>query len=202
MSEYLIHERVQSLGKGAYQRLASGGRWNHSRQADWVGTFGARAASWFFPDVLWRVTPRSANRFGVPQAAGKRTLYLTIDDGPTADGTLPLLEVLDRFGVRTTMFLVGRNARQNPGLVREIVAAGHSIGNHTETHLDAWTSVYAKELADQVVKRNAHLRDPLTVAAVRIEGKDGNGTLQSGQGFQLADWPVVENQFKARSNVD
>src|SRR5437868_3008953 len=40
----------------------------------------------------------------------------------------------------------------------------------------AWTASYAKELASRFMQRNAHLTDGLAVAAIRIEGKDGNGT--------------------------
>lgn len=61
-------------------------------------------------------------------------LALTYDDGPNDPHTLRLLEVLERHGVRATFFLIGRYARQRPEIVREIVQAGHVVGNHTFTH--------------------------------------------------------------------
>jgi peptidoglycan/xylan/chitin deacetylase (PgdA/CDA1 family) len=67
-------------------------------------------------------------------ARGEKRLALTYDDGPNDPHTLRLLEVLDRHGVRTTFFLIGRFVRQRPDIVREIVKAGHVVGNHTFTH--------------------------------------------------------------------
>ena len=61
-------------------------------------------------------------------------LALTFDDGPNPTATPRLLEVLARNGVRATFFLIGDFVRQQPGLTREIAAAGHTIGNHTMTH--------------------------------------------------------------------
>ena len=59
---------------------------------------------------------------------------LTFDDGPNDRCTLKLLEVLARYNARATFFMVGRHVRARPDLVRAVAAAGHLIGNHTETH--------------------------------------------------------------------
>ena len=67
-------------------------------------------------------------------ARGTRQLALTYDDGPNDPHTLRLLEVLARHNVRATFFLIGRFVQQRPDIVREIVKAGHVIGNHTFTH--------------------------------------------------------------------
>jgi peptidoglycan/xylan/chitin deacetylase (PgdA/CDA1 family) len=65
---------------------------------------------------------------------GSRQIALTFDDGPNDLHTLRLLEVLARHGVHATFFLIGRYVRQRPEIVREIVKAGHVVGNHTFTH--------------------------------------------------------------------
>jgi peptidoglycan/xylan/chitin deacetylase (PgdA/CDA1 family) len=67
-------------------------------------------------------------------ARGTRQLALTYDDGPNDQHTLRLLEVLARHNVRATFFLIGRYVQQRPDIVREVVRAGHVIGNHTFTH--------------------------------------------------------------------
>lgn len=74
--------------------------------------------------------------FGPTLIAGEDPdeLALTYDDGPNDRSTPELLEVLDRFHVRATFFMVGRFVRQRPDLVRAVQAAGHLIGNHTMTH--------------------------------------------------------------------
>jgi peptidoglycan/xylan/chitin deacetylase (PgdA/CDA1 family) len=65
---------------------------------------------------------------------GSKQLALTYDDGPNDPHTLRLLEVLAKHGVRATFFLIGRYVQQRPDIVRELVKAGHVVGNHTFTH--------------------------------------------------------------------
>ena len=67
-------------------------------------------------------------------ARGTKQLALTYDDGPNDPHTLRLLEVLARHNVHATFFLIGRYVRQRPDIVRQVVAAGHIVGNHTFTH--------------------------------------------------------------------
>ena len=67
-------------------------------------------------------------------ARGTKQLALTYDDGPNDPHTLRLLETLARHDVHATFFLIGRYVRQRPDLAREIVRAGHIVGNHTFTH--------------------------------------------------------------------
>jgi peptidoglycan/xylan/chitin deacetylase (PgdA/CDA1 family) len=62
-------------------------------------------------------------------SAGK-TVYLTFDDGPSIY-TKEILDILDRYGVKATFFVV--NGKQNH-LMKEIVNRGHQIGLHTYTH--------------------------------------------------------------------
>ncbi|MBZ5597542.1 MAG: polysaccharide deacetylase family protein [Acidobacteriia bacterium] len=65
---------------------------------------------------------------------GSRQLALTYDDGPNDPHTLRLLEVLAKHDVRATFFLIGRYVQQRPDIVRELVKAGHVVGNHTFSH--------------------------------------------------------------------
>jgi len=65
---------------------------------------------------------------------GTRQLALTYDDGPNDPHTLRLLEVLAKHNVSATFFLIGRYVEQRPNIAREIVTAGHVVGNHTFTH--------------------------------------------------------------------
>jgi peptidoglycan-N-acetylglucosamine deacetylase len=65
---------------------------------------------------------------------GTRKLALTYDDGPNDPHTLRLLEVLASHDVHATFFLIGRFVRQRPDIVREVIKAGHVVGNHTFTH--------------------------------------------------------------------
>jgi peptidoglycan-N-acetylglucosamine deacetylase len=67
-------------------------------------------------------------------ARGSKQLALTYDDGPNDPHTQRLLDVLARHNVRATFFMIGRYVRQRPDIVRELVRAGHEVGNHTFTH--------------------------------------------------------------------
>ena len=63
-----------------------------------------------------------------------RKLAITFDDGPNPAITPRLLDLLDRYNAKATFFLIGRYVRECPELVRETVARGHLVGNHTELH--------------------------------------------------------------------
>ena len=88
---------------------------------------------------LWGVLAPGSRLYGpvlrhLPE--GETGVWLTIDDGPS-DDTRPLLDLLDTHAARATFFLVGERAAARPDLVREIVARGHDIGNHTQRHPQA-----------------------------------------------------------------
>jgi peptidoglycan/xylan/chitin deacetylase (PgdA/CDA1 family) len=60
-------------------------------------------------------------------------IALTFDDGPS-ESTAQLLEILARHRAPASFFQCGTNVRRLPGVAREVAAAGHEIGNHTDTH--------------------------------------------------------------------
>jgi peptidoglycan/xylan/chitin deacetylase (PgdA/CDA1 family) len=59
---------------------------------------------------------------------------LTFDDGPDPEFTPRVLDLLAAAGVTATFNMVGANVGRHPDLAREVVAAGHEVGNHTLTH--------------------------------------------------------------------
>jgi peptidoglycan-N-acetylglucosamine deacetylase len=69
---------------------------------------------------------------GLPK--GTRRLALTYDDGPNDPYTSQLLDVLAKHGAKATFFLIGQFVKQRPDIVRRVVEAGHSVGNHTWNH--------------------------------------------------------------------
>jgi peptidoglycan-N-acetylglucosamine deacetylase len=70
----------------------------------------------------------------------RREVWLTIDDGPDPASTPTVLRLLREHGARATFFVVGVQVARHPELARQIVAEGHTIGNHTQTHpaADFW----------------------------------------------------------------
>lgn len=69
-----------------------------------------------------------------PLDTSKKVAYLTFDDGPTKKITPRILKTLDDYNVKATFFLLGKNAKRYPELVKEEKTKGHSIGNHTYCH--------------------------------------------------------------------
>ena len=61
-------------------------------------------------------------------------VYLTFDDGPHPVATPTVLNILHRFNIKATFFFLGKNILQYPDIVRDVAAAGHSIGNHGFSH--------------------------------------------------------------------
>lgn len=68
-----------------------------------------------------------------PRNPSGRTAYLTFDDGPSSL-TAPLLDLLDKYRVKATFFVVGTNDRDETAHLQEIVRRGHAIGVHSYTH--------------------------------------------------------------------
>ena len=67
-------------------------------------------------------------------AGGEHEVAITFDDGPDAEWTPKILDILRKRGVKAAFFLVGKNCEDYPGLVERILAEGHEIGNHTYSH--------------------------------------------------------------------
>ena len=67
-------------------------------------------------------------------AGGEHDVALTFDDGPDPKWTPMVLDILKKYNVKATFFLVGSQAEQYPDIVKRIVAEGHLVGNHTYTH--------------------------------------------------------------------
>ncbi len=93
-------------------------------------------------------------------ARGSRQIALTYDDGPNDPHTLRLLEVLAKHNVSATFFLIGRYIQQRPDIVREIVRAGHVVGNHTFTH-PLLTFGTETEIKNQLSECRAALQDAI-----------------------------------------
>ncbi len=135
----------------------------------WRWVFIGIASSLLALVGLWRLSNnRRFQLFGNLVASvpcDQNLVALTLDDGPTAEGTQPLLDLLARHDVRATFFLVGRDMRLHPELARQIVAAGHEVGNHSYTHqrmLLRSPSFLRRELDDtDAAIRDAGFRGPI-----------------------------------------
>ncbi|HTW58924.1 MAG TPA: polysaccharide deacetylase family protein [Terriglobales bacterium] len=89
---------------------------------------------------------------------GTKRLALTYDDGPNDPHTLRLLDVLARHDVHVTFFLIGRYVQERPDIAREIIKAGHVVGNHTFTH-PLLTFKSTAEIRQELSSCRAQLQD-------------------------------------------
>lgn len=70
---------------------------------------------------------------------GPTWIALTIDDGPNPVYTPQILRLLEKYQVIATFSMIGIEVQAYPAVAREVAAAGHTIANHTWTHIDlAW----------------------------------------------------------------
>ena len=63
-----------------------------------------------------------------------KTMYLTFDDGPTAENTDVVLDILKKHNIKATFFLVGESVERYPEVAKRIVQEGHTIGIHCYNH--------------------------------------------------------------------
>ena len=64
----------------------------------------------------------------------RKVVALTFDDGPNPNTTPVALELLKKYNAKATFFMVGRSVAGNEDIIKQVVAEGHQIGNHSWSH--------------------------------------------------------------------
>lgn len=121
------------------------------------------AAGGFAYAAMWPASQLFGPTLIAPARPGE--LALTFDDGPNPAWTPRLLDILARREVHATFFLVGRYAQSEPALVRQIVAAGHQIGNHSWSHLNL--ALASANSIEEQLSRTSQTLEQITGAPVR-----------------------------------
>ncbi|MHB1688422.1 MAG: polysaccharide deacetylase family protein [Ignavibacteriaceae bacterium] len=98
----------------------------------------------FFKDFVWNTSDKK--------------ILFTFDDGPLPETTPVVLKTLAEFKIKSLFFCVGDNAKNNSGLISEILSEGHEIGNHTFHH-KVITRLKVNELKEQIILFNRLLYD-------------------------------------------
>ena len=114
--------------------------------------------------LAWAARGRSSSVFGRSVWRGpahRRAFAVTFDDGP-GQGTSAVLDILARYRVPATFVMCGEHVRRRPSVARDVVSAGHQVGNHTDTHPRLW------------LQRSTFIGDELRRAQRSIE--DATGT--------------------------
>jgi peptidoglycan/xylan/chitin deacetylase (PgdA/CDA1 family) len=87
---------------------------------------------WILRDILYRKLV-----WRMP-TDDKPAVYLTFDDGPHPIATPFVLDTLKGYNAKATFFCIGKNVDEQPEIYRNIQEQGHTIGNHTQNHLNGW----------------------------------------------------------------
>lgn len=133
--------------------------------------------------------------------ADKKIIFLTFDDGPTAEVTPKILEILAQYDVKATFFVLGVNIEKNESLLQDIYNSGHAIGNHTYSHkykfiysnVDNFS--YEITLSEDILKKA--LGDQFKTRLFRFPGgsfKTSNSLLKdyiTQAGYVSIDWNTI-----------
>ena len=135
-------------------------------------------------------------------------LFLTFDDGPNPEVTPPILDILKSYNAHATFFCVGENIIRNPDIYRNIIASGHTTGNHTFHHLNGWKTKTNNYLLDIECCRQAMIG---SIEIPGSENKNQNGSqllfrppygkMSLGQyrnlktKYKIVMWEVISNDF-------
>ncbi|MFY1593178.1 polysaccharide deacetylase family protein [Micromonospora sp. WMMD737] len=136
--------------------------------------------------------------FGVPGD----DVALTIDDGPHPRWTASMLDLLDRHGVRATFFLVGDRVREHPELARDVLAAGHLIGNHSMTHPQPFAALTRHEITAEIDRTQREIEDATGHTPRLFRAPGGNwspGVLRTTAelGLVPVDWTVNPSDWRS-----
>lgn len=150
------------------------------------------------PPYLYRLLfPQARWRIGIP---GKKTVYLTFDDGPIPEVTPWVLGLLDQYNIKATFFCVGENVYKYPELYQQVLNKGHLTGNHTYNHIQALkheTSYLldnthkAAQFIESTLFRppHGHMRIPQNLALCKA-------------GYQVIMWDVVTRDYSRYVSPD
>ena len=140
-----------------------------------------------YPGVVWN------------KPTNEKILYLTFDDGPTPEVTSSVLDHLSLHNAKATFFCIGENVKKHPTLYNRIIEEGHTIGNHTHTHPNAWKvngDFYLNDVeeARKVIDSNLFRPPygkltPRTLFALRNK-------------YQIIMWDVISCDFDERISAE
>ncbi|MEN9559614.1 MAG: hypothetical protein RLZZ502_825 [Pseudomonadota bacterium] len=85
----------------------------------------------------------------LPASAGQ-VVAITIDDGPDPEVTPKVLALLAELRLKASFFVIGERVRAHPEIVRDIIAQGHEVHNHSDRHSHAFSCFMTKALRREI----------------------------------------------------
>lgn len=142
-----------------------------------------------FSGFVWEVPTRD------------KVVYLTFDDGPTPDITQWVLKQLALYEARATFFVIGNNVARHPEIFNQVIAAGHSIGNHTYNHVNGWKTSF-EEYREDAMEAERSIRTHYPAFSRKKLFRPPYGKISRKQaaalredGYQLIMWDVLSADF-------
>jgi peptidoglycan/xylan/chitin deacetylase (PgdA/CDA1 family) len=133
---------------------------------------------------------------------GAHAVNITIDDGPDPVWTPQVLQVLRENGVKATFCMIGPLAQAHPELVRQVVAAGHRLCDHTVSHdttMDKKSEAYQKQqivqAEQQITEASGGVR-PMYYRAPGGAFTPYSRHLAAGDGMRPLGWNVDSKDFE------
>ena len=127
----------------------------------------------------------------------EKVVYLTFDDGPIPRVTPWVLDLLDKYNIKATFFLVGDNVRKHPEEFRMILERGHRVGNHTFNHIKG-TSYMASDYVANVEKANELIQSNLFRPPHGWLGYRPYHVLR--RHYRIIMWDLVTRDYSKRLN--
>ena len=158
---------------------------------------------------LWASSFRCYALEGVIRS-GKETeekrIALTFDDGPCEKYDPEILDVLDKYGVIATFFLVGENIERDPLSAKRIAERGHEIGNHTYSH-KKMGKLSESELISEMTRTSELIKGVCGYTPTLFRPPEGyvNGVVSSAAssgGYTLVLWSIDTLDWQGRAACD
>ncbi len=86
-------------------------------------------------------------------------IAITFDDGPDKENTRRIIEILKNFDAKATFFIIGKKAKENHQIIKDIIKQGHSLGNHTYSHSPIFDFYRTSKVISELEKTNNILKE-------------------------------------------
>lgn len=146
------------------------------------------------------MVPNAAAKIITEWPTGRNLVALTFDDGPHPSFTPRFMELLKSNNAKATFFLLGPMIEKSPGIVKELVANGFEVGNHTWDHLQL-NHTTPDKINDQMARTNAAIKAAAGVDCKLLRPPYGqaNKKVQQAaddQKLKIICWSVDPNDWR------
>ena len=127
-------------------------------------------------------------------------ILLSFDDGPTTELTEKILNILSQNKIKAVFFCVGNNAKNSQSLVKDILAEGHLIGNHTFNH-KRLTKISNKETIEEIDSFNNLMKEKFDYDVKYFRPPHGRFTFSTskilkGKNLKCVMWSLLTQDYK------